>query len=104
MKFPFSNSIIPQIHRRLLKDDAFGVGEALNETAFGTGLIARGKHYVVFGKKDKPSPNLVAQERFLQNEVLVPVWLFFSDASGLSFDDWANKYNNIVSPFQFPLK
>ena len=23
------------VHRRLLHDDAFGVGEALNETAFG---------------------------------------------------------------------
>jgi hypothetical protein len=30
--------------RRLLFDDAFGVGEALNETAFGEGLVARGKH------------------------------------------------------------
>lgn len=30
--------------RRLLHDDAFGVGEALNETAFGEGLVVRGKH------------------------------------------------------------
>lgn len=86
-----------QVHRRLLKDDAFGVGEALNETAFGTGLISRGKHWVVFGKKGLPSPNLEAQERFLQNEVLIPAWLFFSNASGMSFDDWANKFNNEVS-------
>jgi hypothetical protein len=36
--------------RRLLFDDAFGVGEALNETAFGEGLVARGKHRdVTFG-------------------------------------------------------
>ena len=34
------------LHRRLLHDDAFGVEEALNEEAFGTGLVARGKHYV----------------------------------------------------------
>ena len=35
------------VHRRLLHDDAFGVGEALNETAFGgEGLVARGKHKV----------------------------------------------------------
>ena len=31
-------------YRRLLHDDAFGVGEALNETAFGVGLVARGTH------------------------------------------------------------
>ena len=35
------------VHRRLLDDDAFGVGEALNETAFGVGLVARGKHFLV---------------------------------------------------------
>ena len=31
------------IHRRLLYDDAFGVGEPLNETAIGQGLDDRGK-------------------------------------------------------------
>lgn len=35
------------VHRRLLHDDAFGVGEALNETAFGEGLVVRGKHYLL---------------------------------------------------------
>ncbi|XP_011176167.2 lysosomal alpha-mannosidase isoform X2 [Solenopsis invicta] len=34
------------LHRRLLKDDAFGVAEALNETAFGEGLVVRGTHYI----------------------------------------------------------
>lgn len=36
-----------QVHRRLLFDDAFGVGEALNESAYGTGLVARGKHWLL---------------------------------------------------------
>jgi lysosomal alpha-mannosidase len=35
------------IHRRLLYDDALGVGEALNESAFGEGLVVRGKHYLI---------------------------------------------------------
>ena len=34
------------LHRRLLYDDAFGVGEALNESAYGQGLVVRGKHWV----------------------------------------------------------
>lgn len=38
------------VHRRLLHDDAFGVGEALNETAFGKGLVARGTHWITIGK------------------------------------------------------
>ena len=35
------------VHRRLLDDDHFGVGEALDETQFGKGLVARGKHLLV---------------------------------------------------------
>ncbi len=34
------------VHRRLLHDDHFGVGEALNETAFDEGLVVRGKHWI----------------------------------------------------------
>lgn len=38
------------IHRRLLMDDARGVGEALNETEIdGKGLIQKVRHFVVFG-------------------------------------------------------
>lgn len=37
------------VHRRLLKDDAFGVGEALNESAYGEGLVVRGSHYIIGG-------------------------------------------------------
>lgn len=44
------------IHRRLLHDDAFGVGEAINEQAFGTGLVARGSHWVLVGKPQKKNP------------------------------------------------
>lgn len=38
------------VHRRLLHDDAFGVGEAINEQAYGQGLVARGRHFVLIGE------------------------------------------------------
>ncbi|CAF4081263.1 unnamed protein product [Adineta steineri] len=42
----FDGSIELMIHRRLLYDDNLGVGEALNESAFGHGLVIRGKHFL----------------------------------------------------------
>ncbi|XP_058452835.1 lysosomal alpha-mannosidase-like [Malaya genurostris] len=84
------------VHRRLLRDDAFGVGEALNETAYGKGLVARGKHYLLVGPKSiaQQTTTLPAKERFLQNQILTPAWLFVSDATGLSFNAWQSSFNS----------
>ncbi|KNC22793.1 hypothetical protein FF38_04132 [Lucilia cuprina] len=66
------------LHRRLLHDDAFGVGEALNETVNGKGLVARGKiHLILNSVNNKPT----VQERYLAQELHLPYWKFFS--SGL---------------------
>ena len=40
------------VHRRVLNDDALGVGEALNENAFGTGLVVRGRHLLIVETPD----------------------------------------------------
>jgi hypothetical protein len=37
------------MQRRLLYDDSFGVGEALNETEHGKGLVALGRHLLLSG-------------------------------------------------------
>ena len=79
------------MHRRLLRDDYFGVGEALNETAFGKGLVARGRHYVMAGAINGVSPNLAAQERELANRKHLSPWLFFSPG-GTSFEEWRTNY------------
>lgn len=41
-----------QVHRRLLRDDGKGVGEALNDKEFDHGVIARGQHYLVIGSSE----------------------------------------------------
>lgn len=71
--------------------------EALNETAYGKGLVARGKHFLIFGSKTNQNPTLEGRERILQNQILVPNWLFFDDVSSTSYDDWMKKYTNVVS-------
>ncbi|XP_030573183.1 lysosomal alpha-mannosidase-like [Drosophila novamexicana] len=69
------------LHRRLLRDDAFGVGEALNETQYGTGLIARGKVFLILNAADeKPT----VAERLAQQEIHLPFWKFFSNSNTAS--------------------
>lgn len=77
------------LHRRLLCDDAFGVGEALNESANGQGLVARGKHRVIIGKdKGIIKKNVLGMH-------LSPTVLF-SDATNIQYDEWL-KMNNEYS-------
>lgn len=97
----FDGSIELMVHRRLLKDDAFGVEEPLNETDTNSkGLVARGKHWVIIGKKSDSHSlgwTLAARERFLQNEKLLSTWQLFSDASHINYTHWMQRYSNIVS-------
>lgn len=37
------------LHRKCLNDDAFGVGESLQEQEFGQGLVVRGQYYLTWG-------------------------------------------------------
>jgi len=86
------------IHRRLLHDDAFGVGEALNETEYDKGLIARGKHHLFFGQSSlRPDVSLKTIERLVQLETLLPSWKFFSNMNDYSDKQWLTSFTNSVS-------
>ncbi|KAJ8870547.1 hypothetical protein PR048_029570 [Dryococelus australis] len=61
------------VHRRVLKIQHYN--EALNETAYGAGVIARGRHIVMVG-------NSSAQERLLVQRTLLAPWVFLTPGSG----------------------
>ncbi|XP_034939557.1 lysosomal alpha-mannosidase isoform X1 [Chelonus insularis] len=78
------------LHRRLLNDDAFGVGEALNESAFGTGLVAKGTHYLVGGKLDD-LVSMAMMEKYLAVELALRPWPLLTPIN-MSFDQWHNTH------------
>jgi len=69
------------LHRRLLYDDSFGVGEALNEEAYNTGLVARGKHFVSI---DTNFDDGTEKLRKLSNEIFGQVLYLFPNNNGQS--------------------
>lgn len=81
------------VHRNCLHDDAFGVGEALNEEAFDTGLVARGSHFVVFGKANETTgKSIAAQERDVAQRKLLSAWTFLAPTNETSLESYKSKF------------
>lgn len=78
-----------QVHRRLLRDDAFGVGEALNESAFGEGLVVRGTHYI-FGGSVSNLDEFMIKEKSLTLQTLLRPWTFITPMRENSASDNEN--------------
>ena len=80
------------VHRRLLFDDAFGVGEALNESGIdGKGLVIRGQHYLLTSSISdgaKLHRNL-SQQLFLQPSITF--------ANFKTKEDYYAKFNTLYS-------
>lgn len=87
------------VNRRLLHDDGFGVGEALNVEQFGRGAVARGKHFLIFGPSNS---DIRMQERQLQLQTTLPLWVFFSGLEdSVTFEDWKDAFVQEVSIQRF---
>ncbi|BFF95147.1 lysosomal alpha-mannosidase-like [Drosophila madeirensis] len=68
------------LHRRLIRDDGYGVGEALNEQKYEKPLIARGKVYLILNSVEESTK----VERVAEKEILLPFSVFFSKGSSQS--------------------
>ena len=77
------------VHRRLVRDDGWGVYEALTEQFHGRGLVVRGKHQIFVGNKDESSRKrrLQMQENYMQPMILLT-------KTKLSLEDWSSKKNS----------
>ena len=75
-------SVELMLHRRLLDDDAFGVGEALNEKAFGKGLVAVGKHSIIL---DRNAEQFSKKHRLQAMDLFYQPLEIFGEISPLNF-------------------
>jgi len=74
------------LHRRLLFDDGRGVGEPLNEMAFGRGLIIKASHYVIIGTRSEA----ITLHRTLEERLSNPLVPLFAPTP--SFSSWQQNY------------
>lgn len=79
------------VHRRLLHDDAFGVGEALNETVNGIGLVVRGSHRIL-NINPKNNDEIIKERRSVIEMHLKPI-IFVSNSEHVTYETWV-KLNN----------
>ncbi|XP_066260222.1 lysosomal alpha-mannosidase-like [Euwallacea similis] len=75
------------IHRNTIKD-CCGVGQALNEQAYDTGVVTRGTHYVLYTGLEEN--DLTAKE--LSQQVYLNSWTFFSSSNDQSFEDYSKSH------------
>ncbi|BFF95150.1 lysosomal alpha-mannosidase [Drosophila madeirensis] len=68
------------LHRRLVRDDGYGVSEVLNEQKYEKPLIARGKVYLILNSVEESTK----VERVAEKEILLPFSVFFSKGSSQS--------------------
>ena len=80
------------LHRRILHDDRLGVGEPLNETAFGTGLVARGKHFLLL---DSPNSSARLHRPIAQQLFMHPLTTY--SLTSLPFANYSASYHQIWS-------
>ncbi|KAJ9584475.1 hypothetical protein L9F63_021169 [Diploptera punctata] len=67
------------------------IDKPLNETAYGKGLVAIGKHWLTGGTLGSNGTAAVVEHDLIQEIALSP-WLFFTPAENITFETWSKKY------------
>jgi len=93
-------SIEVMVHRRLTYDDRLGAHEPLNETAYGEGLVVRGRHSLVL---KSPQTSALYHRVHSQTGYMHPLATFA--LTPLSYNDYSTAYRQTWSAIndQLPL-
>ncbi len=82
------NEMEVMIHRRMFVDDHYGVGEALDEHAFGKPLVVRGRH-LVYAAEPIPGANTDVWRRYTAVWNYMPPMLMFQ-TTDLDLNTWVS--------------
>jgi lysosomal alpha-mannosidase len=85
-------SIEIMVHRRILHDDGLGVGDPLNETAFGQGLVVRGKHFLIL---ESPANSALIHRVDAQQLFMQPIATYALPTT--SYANYSNTYRQTWS-------
>lgn len=91
-------SIEVMLHRRTINDDSLGVGEPLSETAFGQGLVVRGRHVLI---AEPPSTSAQYHRIAAQQMYMHPLALF--SVPSLSYAEYTARFRQTWSALTDPL-
>ncbi|CAF5197906.1 unnamed protein product, partial [Rotaria magnacalcarata] len=85
-------SVELMIHRRTLYDDSQGVGEPMNETAYGKGLVICGKHFLII---EPPENSALYHRRTAQQLYMSPISTYALPT--VSYTDYSNNFRQTWS-------
>jgi lysosomal alpha-mannosidase len=80
------------VHRRIPFCDQSSIAEPLNETAFGQGLVVRGKHVLII---DTPNKSALVHRTNAQQLYMQPISTFA--LTNLSYTDYSTNYRQTWS-------
>lgn len=86
------------LHRRTINDDSLGVGEPLSETAFGQGLVVRGRHSLVV----QPPETSAQYHRVAAQQMFMHPLAFYSIPTE-SYNDYTTHFRQTWSALAAPL-